>query len=135
MSQSDNIFYRLFTDRERLRVVLFSLFAFCILVVSLTFFALNIGKPYMGTVLSMNDRGWAVESVDPNGLASQGWTMEMAVNRIASPSAPSARYLYGLTKSSSLNNIFRRLVQAGQVSLQLGMTRPHLSQRSFLSPG
>ncbi len=71
MSQSDNILCRLIINRERLRVVLFSLFAFCILSISITFFALNIGKPYMGTVLSMNDRGWAVESVDPTGLASQ----------------------------------------------------------------
>ncbi len=69
MSHSDNIFYRLLTDREQLRVVLFSLFAFCILAVSLMFFALSIGKPYMGVTLSMNDQGWAVGMVDANGLA------------------------------------------------------------------
>ena len=76
MNHSDNIFYRLFTDHERLRMVVFLLFAFCILAVSLTFFALSIGKPYMGITLSMNDQGWTVESVDPNGLASQAGIRE-----------------------------------------------------------
>jgi signal transduction histidine kinase len=76
MSQSDNIFYRLITDRGRLRLVLFSLFAFCILAISVTFFALSVGKPYMGLTLSMNGQGWAVESVDPNGLAIQAGIRE-----------------------------------------------------------
>ncbi len=71
MSHSDNIIYRLFTDHERLRMVLFLFFAFCILAVSLAFFALSMGKPYMGISLSMGDRGWTIERVDPNGLASR----------------------------------------------------------------
>ena len=65
------MFYRLITDRKRFRVFLFSLFAFCILAVSLTFFALSVSKPYMGITLSMNNQGWAVEIVDANGLAIQ----------------------------------------------------------------
>ena len=69
MSHSNNIFYGLIKNRERLRVVLFSLFAFCILAVSVNFFALSVGKPYMGTTLSLNEQGWAVESLDPSGLA------------------------------------------------------------------
>jgi signal transduction histidine kinase len=76
MSQSDNMFYRLVTERKRFRVVLFSLFAFCILVVSLTYFALSIGKPYMGTMLSMNGQGWTVGNVDPTGLAIQAGIQE-----------------------------------------------------------
>jgi signal transduction histidine kinase len=75
MSQSDNMFYRLTTDRERLRLVLFSLFAFCILAISLLFFALSIGKPHMGAMLSMNNQGWAVETVDVAGCASQAGIM------------------------------------------------------------
>jgi signal transduction histidine kinase len=52
-------------------VSLFSLLAFCILAISLTFFALSAEKPYMGMTLYMSDQGWAVESVDPYGLAIQ----------------------------------------------------------------
>ncbi|MBA7696763.1 hypothetical protein ES703_105414 [subsurface metagenome] len=76
MSQSGNMFYRLVTDRQRLRIVLVSLFAFCILIVSLSFFALSIGKPYMGAMLSMNNQGWAVRNVDANGLAIQAEIQE-----------------------------------------------------------
>lgn len=76
MSHSDNIFYKLLADREQLRVVLFALFAFCILAVSLTFFALSIGKPYMGINLSNNDQGWVVEIVDANGSASEAGIRE-----------------------------------------------------------
>jgi signal transduction histidine kinase len=35
------------------------------------FFVLSISKPYIGAVLSLNDQGWAVESLDSNGLARQ----------------------------------------------------------------
>ena len=76
MSQPGNIFYRILKDRERFSVVLFFLFAFCILAVSVTFFALSMGKPYMGVVLSSNAQGWAVESVDPSGLASHNGVRE-----------------------------------------------------------
>ncbi len=76
MSQSNNISYRLLMSREQHKVALFSVLAFCILAASLTFFALSTGKPYMGVTLSMNDRGWAVESVDANGLAIQAGIRE-----------------------------------------------------------
>ena len=76
MSHSGNIFYKLLTDRERLRVALFSLFAFCILAVSLTYFALSIGKPYMGIRISNNNQGWAVEIIDANGAASEAGIRE-----------------------------------------------------------
>lgn len=71
MSQSDNIFYRLTTDRKRFKVFLFSLSAFCILAASLTFFTLSMGEPYMGTTLSIDEKGWVVKDVYPNSLASQ----------------------------------------------------------------
>lgn len=71
MNHSDRVFYRMLRGRERIVVVLFSLLALCILVVSLTFFALSLGKPYIGVSLSLNEGGWAVDSVDANGLASQ----------------------------------------------------------------
>ena len=76
MRHFSNIFRRIFTNRERLRVALFSLFAFCIVAVSITFFALSMGKPYMGMSLSMSDQGWTVESVEANGLASQAGIRE-----------------------------------------------------------
>jgi signal transduction histidine kinase len=69
MSYSNNKLYRLIKDCKWLRVVLFSLFAFCILAVSLAFFALSIGRPYMGIMLSMDAQGWAVRTVDTNGVA------------------------------------------------------------------
>jgi len=52
--------------RKRL---LFSLFGLCILLVSLTFFALSVNKPYMGIELSKGERGWVVGAVDATGLA------------------------------------------------------------------
>jgi signal transduction histidine kinase len=75
MRQFSNI-YKLGKDRGQLRLVLFSLFAFCVLVVSLFFFALSIGKPYMGTMLSMNNQGWTVGNVDSNGIAVQAGIRE-----------------------------------------------------------
>jgi hypothetical protein len=71
MKTIGNIFTRLFNDRGRLGVVLFSLFAFCILAISLAFFAISIGEPYMGTILSLDSGGWRVESVDINGIANE----------------------------------------------------------------
>ena len=76
MNQYNNIIYKLLTDRERLKVVLFSLFIFCILAVSLTFSTLSIGKPYMGIRLSMDDRVWTVAVEDINGSASHAGIME-----------------------------------------------------------
>jgi signal transduction histidine kinase len=76
MSQSGNILYKLLTACGRLRVVLFFLFAFCILAVSLTLFGLSVGKPYLGFQLSLSSQGWAVGSIDPNGLATQAGIRE-----------------------------------------------------------
>ena len=69
MSQAANTFSTLFAGPIRLRLGLFLLFALGIVIISMTFFALSIGKPYMGISLSMKDRGWAVEYVDANGQA------------------------------------------------------------------
>lgn len=65
------VFYIWAAGHERLKKVLFLSFAFCILAVSLTLFALSIGKPYIGVTLSFNNQGWTVERVGPNGLANQ----------------------------------------------------------------
>jgi signal transduction histidine kinase len=70
MSQFISIFCRLLADREKLKIALLILLAFCILSVSLTFFALSTVKPYMGTLLTRTEQGWIVESVDVNGSAN-----------------------------------------------------------------
>jgi signal transduction histidine kinase len=69
MNKPDNVFSKLHKSHERLRVVLLSLFAFCILAVSLAFFALSVGKPYMGITLAMDTQGWAVQSIESDGPA------------------------------------------------------------------
>ena len=51
------------------RQLLLSLFGLCILLVSLTFFALSVNKPYMGIELSKGEQGWVVGTVDATGLA------------------------------------------------------------------
>src|SRR3989338_5816921 len=70
MRQDANTFSTLFAGPMRLRLGLFLLFALGILIISMTFFALSIGKPYMGITLSMGKQGWMVESLDANGAAS-----------------------------------------------------------------
>ena len=64
MNSSNDFLQRILRDGERLRLMLFSLFAFCVLAISLTFFVLSIGRPYLGIIFSMDERGWMVESVD-----------------------------------------------------------------------
>jgi len=56
-------------ERKRPGEILFYIFVLCILVVSLVYFSLSIGKPYMGLVLSRDDKEWIVSELDPNGLA------------------------------------------------------------------
>ncbi|MFC2017140.1 hypothetical protein ACFLUD_01845, partial [Chloroflexota bacterium] len=70
MMHFSNIYQEMNTNRKRVGVVLFFLFAICILAVSLVFFILSIDTPYIGTVLSLDEKGWTVEDVDANGLAS-----------------------------------------------------------------
>ncbi len=67
---SQDILRSLRTGVMRPRQILFFVFAFCIFIVSIVYFALGIGKPYMGAVLSFKDQTWEVSSIDPNGLAS-----------------------------------------------------------------
>lgn len=71
MSQNTNTFSALLTGSMRLRLSLFLLFALSILIISVTFLALSISKPYMGVALSMTNEGWVVENVDTEGLATQ----------------------------------------------------------------
>ncbi|MBI4303765.1 MAG: hypothetical protein HY665_05460 [Chloroflexi bacterium] len=70
-SHSDNISHKPVTARDRLKIVLLSLLAFCILAVSVTLFAMSIGTPFTGTVLSLDDNGWTVGSVDANSASMQ----------------------------------------------------------------
>ena len=71
MSKISNFFPTFPSNRELTKILLFSLFALCIVGVSIMFFSLSIGKPYMGIVLAKSDQGWVVKSVDTNGLASK----------------------------------------------------------------
>jgi signal transduction histidine kinase len=54
---------------QQSRIVIQLLFALLVIAVSIVFFALSLGKPYMGVVLSKNQQGWVIESVDSNGIA------------------------------------------------------------------
>jgi signal transduction histidine kinase len=68
--KSENLFNGLFQLRS-LKLIALGSFALAVLAVSLIYFALILGKPYMGITLSVSDQGWSVQSVDPNGLAVQ----------------------------------------------------------------
>ena len=70
MTHSNGIFPRLIKS-TRLRVLLFSLLSCGILAVSVTFYALSIGKPYMGVMLSADAKGWVVKMVDTSSVAGQ----------------------------------------------------------------
>jgi signal transduction histidine kinase len=71
IKKNTNTVLKIFTDRSGLRILLFSIFAFIVLAGSLTFFALSLGKPYMGVTLSFKSQGWEVENVDTSGMANQ----------------------------------------------------------------
>jgi nitrogen-specific signal transduction histidine kinase len=71
MNNSDNMSLRVLTNRERLRIISFSILSALILIMSLTFFALSFGKPYIGAYLSLGSKGWEVQDVDTGGLAKQ----------------------------------------------------------------
>jgi len=76
MNQIKSMFMRLFTDGERLRTVAFTILGFCILAISITFFALSARMSHMGIELSMNNQDWIVKTIDPTGLASEGGIKE-----------------------------------------------------------
>jgi signal transduction histidine kinase len=73
MIQTHNIFNRIFIERKKL---LFSVFAFGILALSVTFFGFSISKPAMGIILSKSDQGWEVQSIEVNSLAGQAGIQE-----------------------------------------------------------
>ncbi len=60
-----------FTDLKWPKKVVFLLISLCLLITSLTFFVLSIGRPFMGFTLIMTTDGWTVKSVDLYGVASQ----------------------------------------------------------------
>ncbi len=57
--------------KDRLKTILFWLFSIAIIATSLVFFILSAGKSYMGITFKLHDTGWEVESVNPDGAASQ----------------------------------------------------------------
>ena len=71
MRWSKNILTGLFKEHGRLPLVLFFSLTISILVVSIIFFALSMGKPYMGATLSIKNGNWEVSAVDSNGHAIQ----------------------------------------------------------------
>ena len=70
MNHPVNIFCKLLTGNNRLRLIM-SLSFVCLIALSLTFFTLSVGRPYMGITLSHNAKGWTVEGLDLNGVTSQ----------------------------------------------------------------
>jgi hypothetical protein len=68
--KSDSLLNGLLQLRSLKFIALGSL-ALAVLVVSLIYFVLVLGKPYMGIRLAVSDQGWSVQSVDANGLAIQ----------------------------------------------------------------
>lgn len=76
MSQSDNILLKPATNLRRKRVILFPLFGFCIVAVSLPLFALSIGRPYLGIKLIDNNQVWTIAIEDTNGAASKAGIRE-----------------------------------------------------------
>lgn len=56
---------------EKIRMVSVLAVSTLMMLISMLFFAFGVGKPYLGIDLTLTTRGWVVESVDTNGLASQ----------------------------------------------------------------
>ena len=71
MNHFSKFIIKLFANRFKLKIVLFSLLAFSIVAVSVMYFALSVGKPFMGVSLAWDNQGWVVQELDPNGLAIQ----------------------------------------------------------------
>ena len=63
-------------DIGRHKIAFFLFFVFCILAVSIIFFVLSIGKPFIGIDLVLNKQGWAVANIDTNGIANQAGIKE-----------------------------------------------------------
>lgn len=68
MTETGNALSALAPGGKRLTVVL--VLATCLLAVSLLFFALSAGRPIMGMIIYLTDKGWIVQSVDPVGQAA-----------------------------------------------------------------
>ncbi len=58
-------------NRRRCIIILFSFIVLSALAVSIIFFALSIDRPYIGAILTLDEQGWSVVSIDPSGLATQ----------------------------------------------------------------
>jgi signal transduction histidine kinase len=49
----------------------FLIIAFAVLAVSLSYFVLSYGRPFMGIEMAVTDGAWTIQGVDPNGAAGQ----------------------------------------------------------------
>jgi signal transduction histidine kinase len=71
MSLSRNLIYnKIHANHRRIKLILVSILAFCLIVASLTFSVLSATKPYMGISLSLDNQGWVVMDLESSGIAS-----------------------------------------------------------------
>ena len=61
----------LMLNRKRFFIGLFLVSALVVITVSVTFFVMSLGKPYIGITLAKNNGVWIINSMDANGLANQ----------------------------------------------------------------
>ena len=69
MNRKNYIFQGLFSDRKRLRLVVFLICALLSISISILFFVSNLTEPYIGLNLLLDEDHWSVQGIDPNGLA------------------------------------------------------------------
>jgi hypothetical protein len=112
----------------RLKILIFYLFTFLILLIGLIFFALSINRPYTGIVLSVNHQGiWTVESVDPNGAAYQAG-MQARDIPIEVNNQPAQTFL---NKYSSAGAVYGQLIQELTVIDQNGQLKSFILAESL----
>ena len=71
MNDADAVYqYSRKSINRRVKILFFTL-SFFIIAASSIFFILSLDSPSMGVVLSLDEEGWKVQSVDPDGAASQ----------------------------------------------------------------
>jgi len=78
VDQSNNLVKKPVRSRDLTGVglIVFSVFAVCLLAANLYFFIVSINKPFMGVTFVLNSNTWSVGSVDLNGTAYQAGVRE-----------------------------------------------------------
>jgi signal transduction histidine kinase len=61
----------LFKNRHDRRVIIITFLAVCLVTISVFYFVLSLGRPFLGFDLVYQDGVWKVGAIDTNGLASQ----------------------------------------------------------------